>query len=357
MRLRNIALGLAAALLLALPAFPQGIPTGTLSGHVNDADKKPLPGVTVTITSPALQGSRTVVTTGTGDFLLALLPAGEYKVSFDLEGFKKVERQIKISAAQTAQLDTELSLSGVAETIVVVGTADTVSSATQASTTYSNATVEKLPLNRDPVNTIQLNPGVNANGPTNALTISGAQSYESLYLVNGVVVNENVRGQPLPLYIEDAIQETTVSTSGISAEYGRFSGGVVNIVTKSGGNETHGTFRDWVTNPKWTEVTPVNNTRLDTTNQRYEGTLGGWLWNTASGISARPATSRPTPATRRPSPISPSRSTPRSAGWRASSPSRRPTASAWWAPTSTSSATRSATSSPPAPRRSTSPAW
>jgi len=277
MRLRNVALVLVSALLLALPAYPQGIPTGTLSGHVSGTDKKPLPGVTVTITSPALQGSRTVVTTATGDYLLPLLPAGEYKISFDLEGFQKAERQAKISAAQSQQVDVELALPGVAETIVVTGSADTISSTTETSTTYSNSTVEKLPLNRDPVTTIQLNPGVTANGPNNGITIAGAMSYESLYLVNGVVVNENLRGQPFTLYIEDAIQETTVSTSGISAEYGRFSGGVVNILTKSGGNEVHGTFRDWVTNPKWSAPTPVTTTRLDTTNQRYEGTLGGWL--------------------------------------------------------------------------------
>jgi len=269
---------LASALLLALPAYPQGIPTGTLQGHVSGTDKKPLPGVTVTITSPALQGSRTVVTTTTGDYLVPLLPAGEYKISFDLEGFQKAERTAKISAAQTQDVNVELALPGVAETIVVTGSADTISATTETSTTYSNATVEKLPLNRDPVQTIQLNPGVTANGPNNGISISGAMSYESLYLINGVVANENIRGQPFTLYIEDAVQETTVATSGISAEYGRFSGGVVNIVTKSGGNEVHGTFRDWVTNPKWVAPTPVTTTRVDTTNQRYEGTLGGWLW-------------------------------------------------------------------------------
>ena len=54
-------------------------------------------------------------------------------------------------------------------------------------------------------------------------------SFENLFMVNGVTVNENLRGQPYDLYIEDAIQETTIATAGISAEYGRFSGGVVNV--------------------------------------------------------------------------------------------------------------------------------
>ena len=79
-------------------------------------------------------------------------------------------------------------------------------------------------------------PAVHPSGPNGAYSISGAPSFESLFMVNGVTVNENTRGQPNSLFIEDAIQETTVATAGISAEFGRFSGGVINVVTKSGGN-------------------------------------------------------------------------------------------------------------------------
>src|SRR4029077_8582777 len=89
--------------------------------------------------------------------------------------------------------------------------------------------------------------GVNGN------TISGAMSYDNLYLVNGAVVNENLRGQPHQLYIEDAIQETTVLTGGVSAEFGRFTGVVVSAITKSGGNEFSGSVRDTIDNPSWTE--------------------------------------------------------------------------------------------------------
>ena len=73
--------------------------------------------------------------------------------------------------------------------------------------------------------------------------MAGGLSFESQYLINGVVVNENLRGQALNLFIEDAIQETKVSTGAISAEYGRFGGGVVNMITKSGGNSFSGSFR------------------------------------------------------------------------------------------------------------------
>ena len=92
-----------------------------------------------------------------------------------------------------------------------------------------------------------------------------------------MVVNENLRGQPFNLFIEDAIQETTTTTSGVSAEYGRFSGGVVNTITKSGGNEISGSFRTNFTNNKWEAETPLTAAQADDINQRYEATLGGWL--------------------------------------------------------------------------------
>ena len=86
--------------------------------------------------------------------------------------------------------------------------------------------------------------------------MAGALSFESQYLINGVVVNENLRGQALNLFIEDAIQETKISTGAISAEYGRFGGGVVNMITKSGGNTFSGSFRTTFNNDGWRSLTP-----------------------------------------------------------------------------------------------------
>jgi outer membrane receptor for ferrienterochelin and colicin len=280
--------GVLLLVLLAFPALPQGLPTGTLAGHVVSADKQALPGVTVGVTSPNLQGVRNTTTNGNGDFLLALLPPGDYQVSFEIEGFRKAQRSVKVSAAQNANLDVEMILTGVAETIVVTGAAETVSASSEASTTYPQAVVEKLPTSRALEESVLLTAGVNDNGPhingpadtgaTGAITISGSQSYENLFLVNGVVVNENVRGQALPLYIEDAVQETTTSVSAVSAEYGRFAGGVVNVITKSGGNELHGSFRTNFSNDNWEALNPKIAQRTDKVNERYEATLGGWAW-------------------------------------------------------------------------------
>jgi len=283
---KNLLLCLGCALLLALPAFGQGIPTGTLSGRVT-SDNQTLPGVTVTVTSPALQGSRNATTNSNGDYNLPLLPPGDYQVKFELQGFQPQERTIRISAAQGSSLNTSLSLEGVSETIEVVGNYETISATPQASATYSKSFIEALPVERNITSAVLLSAGVNDNGPSAAITIAGAQSYESLFLVNGVVVNENLRGQPLGLFIEDAIQETTTSVSGISAEYGRFSGGVVNTITKSGGNELSGSFRTNFTNDKWASKVGLltlgsgaqvsQAKRLDKLNERYEATLGGFI--------------------------------------------------------------------------------
>ena len=101
MRTRNVCIAVALALLLVSVAAGQKIPTGTLTGHVTDG-KLPLPGVTVTVTSPNLQGARTGTSTVNGDYVLELLPPGFYTVTFALDGFYTVDTTVKLSADLTA---------------------------------------------------------------------------------------------------------------------------------------------------------------------------------------------------------------------------------------------------------------
>jgi hypothetical protein len=284
MKSRAMVLSLGLALLLtAIPVLAQ-IPTGTISGKVTSAEGEALPGVMVTVTSPSLQGARNAVTSEAGEYNIPLLPPGDYEVSFELEGFANPKQTVKISAAQTTRIDADLSQASVAEEIVVTGTYETISTDAESATTYEKEFVEALPVERNIRETVLLTPGVSAVGPgtsgrTRAISIAGSQTYESLFLVNGVAVTENLRGQPYDLFIEDAIEETTTTVSGISAEFGRFSGGVVNTITKSGGNEVHGSFRTAFTNQDWEQETPVTTTpHADQLNKRYEATLGGFLW-------------------------------------------------------------------------------
>jgi hypothetical protein len=281
MRVRALVLGLAIALLWALPAITQGNPNGKLSGRVTAGDQ-PLPGVKVTVTSPNLQGTKSTVTSSTGDYLFPSLPPGEYAVTFEAQGLQAVKQVLRVGAAQSSTLDTEMAAAAVTEEIVVTGSLENISQTVQSATTYTKQLVDELPTGRTLNEVVALSPGVQPNGPAKntgtglgAITISGAPSYENLFLINGVVANENVRGQSFDLFIEDAIQETTTATAGVSAEYGRFTGGVVNVLTKSGGNSFSGSLRDTLRNQSWEAKTPKTVTQTDKVNPTYEATLGG----------------------------------------------------------------------------------
>jgi outer membrane receptor for ferrienterochelin and colicin len=257
-------------------AFSQGNPTGAIRGAVIDPDGLAMPGVTVTAASPALQGTRTAVTSGNGDFMIPFLPPGEYTVIFELQGFQTQKQVIGVAMAETAPMKITLSVATVTETVTVKGSASTeVLTTGTVAETYKSQTLEQLPIGRTLNDAVLLAPGVNSNGPSGNIVMGGALSYENLFLVNGVNVNENLRGQARLLYIEDAIQETKVSTGSISAEYGRFQGGVVNMITKSGGNRFSGSFRDSFSNDAWRKLAPLNDQKVNKTVPVYEVTLGG----------------------------------------------------------------------------------
>ena len=282
-RLRAILLATVLTGLMSSNLFAQAN-TGKVTGRVSSGQEG-LPGVLVTATSPALQGERSAVTRATGDYLLPQLPAGDYEVTYALDGFSTLKQAVKVNVDQTATLDQSMNLSDLAEEIIVTAEAATISTDSESQTTYEKSMIEALAITRSIEDAAVLAPGVHATGPQSdasingaAISISGSQTYENLFLVNGVVVNENTRGQAIEFIIEDAVLETTISTSGVSAEFGRFNGGVVNVITKSGGNEFHGSLRDSVSKEAWEGRNPLSPAAQDnTTNETYEATLGGRL--------------------------------------------------------------------------------
>ena len=298
----------------------QSLPTATLTGKVTDEDGAGLPGITLQLESRSLQGTRETSTSSTGDFLAALLPAGEYTVTFQADGMQTVTRTVTLPAATTVRLDQRMRPAAVAESVEVgpaAASAALTGPAVEAN--YDKRLVDSLPLDRSLRSIALLAPGVTDNGPSGnvgstndrkALMLSGAFSYSSLFLVNGVVVNENLRGQPNDLFIEDAIEETTISTGNISAEYGRFTGGVVNALTKSGGNDFHGSFRVSLNNDRWTANNPFDraldrDSRVNEVTEVHEETFGGpvWkdhIWFFAAGRQSQLSDSRETRLSPRP---------------------------------------------------------
>jgi hypothetical protein len=261
---------------VAAGAFAQGNPTGVIRGTVSDPSGLALPGVTVTAASPAMQGTKVVVTSANGDFIIPFLPPGEYTLSFEISGFAPQKQTMGVAMAETQPMKITLALATVTETVTVQGTTSTeVLKTGTIAETYKAEKIETLPIGRTLESAVLLAPSVSGNGPSGNIVIAGALSYEGLYLINGVNVNENLRGQPRTLYVEDAIQETKVSTGNISAEYGRFNGGVVNMITKSGGNNFSGSFRDSLTNDAWRALRPMNDSKTDQIVPAYEFTAGG----------------------------------------------------------------------------------
>jgi outer membrane receptor protein involved in Fe transport len=261
------------ALLVAMSAAAQ-TQTGQLSGTVTQ-DNAGIPGVRVTASSPSAQGQRTTETDANGNYIFPALPPGDYTVEFALEGMQTVTRRASVTLAGTARVDAQMKLSTVTESITITANAPSVVETPTIESNIAATTVENLPIGRTLVATVNLAPNVTQNGPGGNTTISGAASFDSTFYINGTPVNEVLRGQPLDLFIEDALQETTVFTGAISAEYGRFTGGVVNAISKSGGNQFSGSLRDSLTNPSWASSTPLKEKLLDKTSSTYEGTLGG----------------------------------------------------------------------------------
>jgi hypothetical protein len=306
---RQLFLAVLFALVGYATAQAQGVQTGELTGTVRSSDGLALPGATVTIKSPALQGTRSVVSDTNGSFIFKGLPPGPYTLTFEMSGMGTVEQNATVALGGSVNVTAAMSVASVQETIVVTADSPSVLSTPQAGANYTDEVVDSLASSRTLAGVAELAPGLTDNTPNaGQVTISGGFAYDNVFLVDGVDVNDNVFGQANNLFIEDAVEETQVLTSGISAEYGRFSGGVINAVTKRGGNEISGSFRTDLTNSGWTDETPFeersNIERSDNakTNKGYQATLGGpivkdRLWFFLAGRKADTETARVFPDT------------------------------------------------------------
>ena len=269
-----------ATLCLASTAAAQGQQSGTLGGRISSIDTLGLPGAIVTVSSSALQGVRTTISDVNGVYSFPGLPPGQYVVRFELDGMSTVERRAAVPLGGAVTMDQVLSIAPVSEVVVVRGASPAPVSSPSGAYNLPTEKYSVLPIGRTPFGIAELAPGLTDNTPNNnQVTISGGFAYDNVFLMDGVDINDNVLGQPNALFIEDAIQEAQVLSSGISAEYGRFSGGVINVVTKSGSNILAGTSRISLTNPAWSVETPLEQragrSRASKLSPTYQFTLGG----------------------------------------------------------------------------------
>jgi outer membrane receptor protein involved in Fe transport len=235
--------------------------SGSIAGEVLDSQGAVMPGATVTITSP--QGVKTLVTDSSGRFFAPFLPPGDYAVKVELPGFSPVERKnIAVRLGQRVSLDFTLKVGQVTETIEVVGSAPTVdTSSTTIGGVLDSDAIAKLPVGRGFTDTLYVLPGVSDSsyaGRANP-SIGGASGLENNFIIDGVNASNagfgaigsfsRAYGSLGTGVTSDFIKETQVKTGGYEAEYGQASGGVVNVVTRSGGNEFHGAIFGYLQSP------------------------------------------------------------------------------------------------------------
>lgn len=220
--------------------------TGGIVGRVTDAEQGVLPGVTVEATSPVLQGSRVVVTDESGAYRLSLLPPGRYTVTFTLAGFATETRtEVVVGLDRETTLNAGLQASA-AEEITVTGEAPVIdTTSTTVGTSLDTIALETLPTGRNYSSIVQVVPGVSSdahpeNGSQSTITVYGSTGAENTYFIDGVNttgVEYGFQGKELNFEFIEAVD---VKAGGYEAEYGKSTGGIINVITKSGGNEFHG---------------------------------------------------------------------------------------------------------------------
>jgi outer membrane receptor protein involved in Fe transport len=219
--------------------------TGEIRGTVVDARGGGLPGATVDVTSPSLQGSRTTVTGANGSFQVPALPPGPYKVTVTLAGFGKAEQQTQVRLDATATVAVTLQVV-TTEQVVVTGEAPVVDvSTTTGGSNYGSGVIDRLPVGRNYTDLVKSNPGVSQDradrqGRAAALTVYGSTSAENSFIIDGVDTTNVIRGLQGKVINNEFIQEVEVKTDSYRAEYGNATGGIINVITKSGGNTFSG---------------------------------------------------------------------------------------------------------------------
>lgn len=225
-------------------SFAQRI-TGKIIGEITDEEGTPLPGVTVEISSPSLMGGvHSQIASEDGGYRFSNLPPGTYKLVFSLDGFQTVERQnIRVSLNTTVTEDIILKPSTVEESIVVTAEAPVVDVTKSGVTVnFTKEQMEDLPSGRFTVyDIIKQAPAIPQQVQSEwTNTVYGSNTPSNAYLVDGIDVSSPGQGHGWNWQPQDMFEEVEVSGVGAPAEYGNFTGAVINIVTKSGGNTFSG---------------------------------------------------------------------------------------------------------------------
>jgi len=239
----------------APPTVAQGT-TADIVGIVVDSSGSVLPGATATATNQATRAVNTAVTDETGTFRLLLLPVGTYTVTVELQGFKRSTTDVTLAVGDRFRFDPKLEVGAIEESVKVIAESPLLQTQTSTMSTLTDArAMQDLPLNgRNFIRLAQIAPGAYEGPPaalssgnrpddrrqSSALSINGGDPSNNNFLIDGIDNNERFIGTVIVRPNVDAIHEMKIDSNNFSADQGRSAGGVINILTKSGTNEMHG---------------------------------------------------------------------------------------------------------------------
>ncbi len=242
MKDRLIILALVICVATAGLASAQVTPEGKIIGRVVDSQGAPLPGVAVEATSPKLIGKAASVTDANGTFRLMALTTGTYEITFKLQGFKTVVRKdVFLELSQTMILNTSLEQATVEEEVTVIGQSPLIDvKSTVKGMTMTKETFLSLPRGRTFDSLISTIPGVQSESIAGGISVDGASGAENVWYADGADVTNFHLGNKGQNVVLELLDEVKVTASGYNAEFGGSMGGVINVITRSGGNEFHG---------------------------------------------------------------------------------------------------------------------
>src|SRR5881396_4321033 len=237
---------------------------GRVVGRVADPSGAVLAGVKITLTNEATGVSRAAQTNSSGDYVFVEVPPGNYSVEFEQTGFKKnVQKNVTVEVNGVATLNSTLQVGATQETIEVTSEAPLVdTTSTQLGAVVNDRSISQLPLNaRDTYQFLQLQPGVVStvgsgnqivygSDKAGSVSVNGGRGRANNFSVNGGDANDQFVNLPTVQPSPDSIQEFRVLPNTFEAEYGRNSGSVVNVITKSGTNNLHGNVYEFFRNTK-----------------------------------------------------------------------------------------------------------
>jgi Carboxypeptidase regulatory-like domain len=261
--------------------------SGRVRGTVTDASGGAVPNTALTLQNKATNVTRETVTGANGEYNFLEVPVGTYQIDAEVKGFKKyVHKDITVDLNAVVTVDIVLQVGVSSETVEVTGEAPVIdTTTTQLGAVVNSRDVTELPLNsRDTYQLLQLQPGVQSqlgndlfygSDKPGVVTVNGGRGRSNNYSVNGGDGNDLFANLPAVEPSPDTIEEFRVITNSFDAEYGRNSGAVVNVVTKSGTNDFHGSIFEFFRNKALNAKGFYDPTKPDFQQNQFGAVLGG----------------------------------------------------------------------------------